>query len=281
MFTLGPNISLSLAQFMPKPSFFIDIDGVLYGGNTPVDEGPGVFRYLRRRGFPFLLVTNTSRMTPQQILQKLEGFGYEIALDDIFPVSLAASDFLRSKYGSAKCFLIGDENLAQVLTIGGHVVLHDERPADVVVIGQSQWANFGQIDIARRLVNSGADAVALHRDLTWPDGEVIRIALGPIVAALESVIDKPVTIIGKPEIGFFDAALRYSGFERQSTIMIGDSIQSDILGGMRSGMQTLLVRTGNSSDEKLPASCLTDLDSIASLPDWCESVFPESSLKGD
>lgn len=266
---------------MPKPSFFIDIDGVLYGGSAPVAKGPGVFRYLRRRGFPFLLVTNTSRMTRQQILEKLESFGYEIALEEIFPTSLAASNFLRTKYGSAKCFLIGDENLAQVLSDGGHIVLRDERPADAVVIGQTKWANFGQIDIARRLVNSGADAVALHRDLTWPDGEVIRIAVGPIVAALESVIDKPVTIIGKPEIGFFDAALRYSGFERQSTIMIGDSIQSDILGGIRSGLQTLLVRTGNSSDEKRPDGCSTDLDSIASLPDWCESVFPDSSLNGD
>ena len=70
------------------------------------------------------------------------------------------------------------------------------------MIGQSKWADFRQIDIARRLVVNGAEVVALHRDLTWPDGDVTRIALGPIVAAMESVIDGPVTVIGKPEKKF-------------------------------------------------------------------------------
>ena len=264
-----------MSRFLSRPSFFIDIDGVLYGGNAPVSQGPGVLSYLRSRGFPFLLVTNTSRMSASQIGDKLTGLGYEVDSDEILPVSVAAAEYLCQQYGSARCFLIGDESLELLLVEKGHIVSRKEEAADVVVIGQCLWADFGEIDIARRLVEQGAQVLALHRDATWPDGKVIRIGLGPIVAAMESVIEGSVTIIGKPQRAIFDAALARTGFAREDTVMIGDSIASDIVGAIDAGLHSLLVRTGNSATDPLPAGCDGELASIADLPQWCDARFPD------
>ncbi len=264
-----------MPRFLQRPSFFIDIDGVLYGGSAPVAHGPGVLSYLRSRDFRFLLVTNTSRMSASQIGDKLAALGYEIDPGEILPVSVAAAEYLSQEYGSARCFLIGDESLEQLLVEKGHSVSREEEPADAVVIGQCLWADFGEIDIARRLVEQGAQVVALHRDATWPDGDVIRIGLGPVVAAMESVIKGSVTIIGKPQRAFFDAALAHSGFAREHTVMIGDSIASDIVGAIDAGLRSLLVRTGNSATDPLPAGCDGELPSIADLPQWCDTRFPD------
>ena len=253
-----------------SPSFFIDIDGVLYGGGVPTEKGPQVLEYLRERNFKFLLVTNTSRMTRAQIATKLFNLGYQVQEEEIFPTSIAAAEYLRKRFKKADCFVIGDNSLRDVLEEHCHRTFVEEAPADAIVIGQSKWADFHQIDIARRLVVNGAEVVALHRDLTWPDGNVIRIALGPIVAAIESVIDQPVTIIGKPEKKFFTAALKHARFQREHTIMIGDSVHSDIKGAIDSELKSLLVRTGNGINECIPADCCGELATIADLPDWCE-----------
>ena len=258
-----------------SPSFFIDIDGVLYGGGVPTEKGPQVLEYLRERNFKFLLVTNTSRMTRAQIATKLFNLGYQVQEEEIFPTSIAAAEYLRKRFKKADCFVIGDNSLRDVLEEQGHRTFVEEAPADAIVIGQSKWADFHQIDIARRLVVNGAEVVALHRDLTWPDGNIIRIALGPIVAAIESVIDQPVTIIGKPEKKFFTAALKHARFQREHTIMIGDSVHSDIKGAIDSELKSLLVRTGNGINECIPADCCGELATIADLPDWCEKNLPK------
>ena len=221
------------------------------------------------------MVTNTSRMSPIQIGEKLSKFGYQVGPGEILPVSVAAAEYLSQKYGNARCFLIGDESLGHLLEERGHIVSRREETADAVVIGQCFWADFGEIDIARRLVEQGAQVVALHRDATWPDGNVIRIGLGPIVAAMESVIQKPATIIGKPQRAFFDAALARTGFVREDTVMIGDSIASDISGAISAGLRSLLVRTGNSANDPVPAGCDGALNSIADLPQWCDTQFPD------
>ena len=222
-----------------SPSFFIDIDGVLYGGGVPTEKGPQVLEYLRERNFKFLLVTNTSRMTRAQIATKLFNLGYQVQEEEIFPTSIAAAEYLRKRFKKADCFVIGDNSLRDVLEEHGHRTFVEEAPADAIVIGQSKWADFHQIDIARRLVVNGAEVVALHRDLTWPDGNIIRIALGPIVAAIESVIDQP------------------------------------IKGAIDSELKSLLVRTGNGINECIPADCCGELATIADLPDWCEKNLPK------
>ena len=211
-------------------------------------------------------------MSASDIETKLNNIGYEINSQEIFPVSQATVEYVNSQYSHAHCFLIGDENLDSLFQNNGHTVTRSEEPVDVVIIGQAQWAHFGEIDIARRLVETGAEPVAMHKDPTWPDGGITRIGLGPIVAALQSAIAKKITLIGKPELTFFETALERSGYSSSNTIMIGDSPLTDIAGAMNAGLKTLQVRTGNGSDNS-PKGCDWILDSIGDLPQWYKSNF--------
>ena len=211
-------------------------------------------------------------MSASDIEYKLNGMGYKINSQDIFPVSQATVEYVNSKYSNAHCFLIGDENLDSLFQSYGHTVTRIEEPVDAVIIGQAQWAHFGEIDIARRLVEAGAEPVAMHKDPTWPDGGITRIGLGPIVAALESAITGDITLIGKPETTFFETALARAGYPRSNTIMIGDSPLTDIGGAMSAGLKTLQVRTGNGTSAS-PKGCDWILDSIADLPQWYRSNF--------
>ena len=150
-------------------------------------------------------------MSASDIEYKLNDMGYKISSQEIFPVSQATVEYVNSRYRHAHCFLIGDENLDSLFQSYGHTVTRSEEPVDLVIIGQVQWAHFGEIDIARRLVEAGAEPVAMHKDSTWPDGGITRIGLGPIVAALQSSITRKVTLIGKPETTFFGTALARAG----------------------------------------------------------------------
>ena len=257
---------------MPQPDFFIDIDGVLCDGPNLIKSGPEALAFLRSQGSRFLLVTNTTRMSASDIEYKLNNIGYKISSEEIFPVSQATVEYVNSRYGHAHCFLIGDENLDSLFQRHGHTVTRSEEPVDVIIIGQAQWAHFGEIDIARRLVEAGAEPVAMHKDPTWPDGGITRIGLGPIVAALQSAISREITLIGKPETAFFETALTRAGYPRSNTIMIGDSPETDIAGAKNAGLRTLQVRTGNGSGTS-PNNCDWILDSIADLPHWYRSNF--------
>tara|TARA_Y100000588_G_scaffold32559_1_gene31844 strand:+ start:2743 stop:3522 length:780 start_codon:yes stop_codon:yes gene_type:complete len=257
---------------VPQPDFFIDIDGVLCDGPNLIKGGPESLSFLRSQSSRYLLVTNTTRMSASDIQYKLNGIGYKISSEEIFPVSQATVEYVNSRYSHAHCFLIGDENLDSLFQSHGHTVTRSDEPVDLVIIGHVEWAHFGEIDIARRLVEAGAEPVAMHKDPTWPDGGITRIGLGPIVAALQSAIARKITLIGKPETTFFETALARAGYPRSNTIMIGDSPQTDIAGAAGAGLRTLQVRTGNGVSSSLNG-CDWLLDSIADLPQWYRSNF--------
>ena len=96
--------------------------------------------------------------------------GYQVSTSEILAVSQAAVEYVSAHYGRAHCFVIGDTNLDRLFADHGHTVTREETPVDAVVIGQTKWAHFGEIDIARRLVEDGAEPIAMHKDPTWPDG---------------------------------------------------------------------------------------------------------------
>ena len=233
-----------------------------------ITGGPEALEFLRSKAAQFCLVTNTSRMSIMDIERHLKGLGYCISRNEIIAVPEIAVEYLADRYGTARCFIIGDRSLDAWFTQYGHYATREEESVDAVVIGLSRWANFGEIDIARRLVEEGAEPVALNRDPTCPDGSVLRIGAGPVVAALESVISCPVTLVGKPSAEFFGAALRRTGYRQEDTIMIGDSLKVDIVGAAGAGLRTILVRSGASSNEPLRPECDWELSSIAELPTW-------------
>lgn len=252
-------------------SFFIDIDGVLYDGHEAIPGGAEAIRYLQGQGIEFLLVTNTSRISAQQICSRLQQLDYPVSHHDIFAVPQIAVDYVTRRYGSASCFLITDTSVEQMFADAGHLVTREEKPVDVVILSTIEWPHFGEIDIAARLVRGGAEPIAMHRDKFYPDGGVARLGLGAVVAALESVIERPVTVIGKPNPEFFRVSLDHAGFEIGNTIMIGDTPEVDISGATLAGLRTIQVATGNGSQTTPGTEATWQIASIADLPEWCES----------
>ena len=231
--------------------------------------------FLRNQHAAFSLVTNTSRMSIKDIEKRLNAIGYDISRNEIITAPDVAEEYLSKRYGIARCFIIGDTSLDECFIRCGHRVTRREEPVDVVLIGLSCWPHFGEIDIARRLVENGAEPVALNRDPTCPDGDLLRIGAGAVVAALESVISCPITLIGKPSAQFYEAVMRRTGYRKEDTIMIGDSLDVDIMGAAAAGLRSILVRTGTSSAEPMSPECDWELSSIAELPRWyTENVRP-------
>jgi len=272
--------SREVGKALINSTFFIDIDGVLYDGPKAIRGGPEAIHFLRANGSPMLLVTNTSRRSVDDVLGRLRGLGYQFDREEIYTAPMAALEYLRDRYGSARLFVIGDDNMDALFAAAGHSVTRSEEPVDAVIIGASHWSDFGEIDIARRLVVLGAEPIAMNRDPLMPDGGVSRIGAGPVVAALESVIDRPITLIGKPNPRLFQLALAHSGFDPATTIMVGDTPEVDVVGALAAGLRTLLVASGNHEYGADTAGADWVIDSIADLPTWYQQVLlPQSGAE--
>lgn len=252
-------------------SFFIDIDGTVYDGESEIPGAAAALADLRARGLPFLLITNTSRMPMAAIMARLERMGVEVASHDVFAVPAAACDYMRRKIGR-RCFVIGASNIDAELGAAGFTVVRTEEPVDFVLISQYQWIDFGEIDIAHRLIRAGAKPVAMHQDMTYPDNGVLRASLGPVIAALETLTGVPVAVVGKPNPMFFELALARTGFRHDATVVIGDNLDSDIRGAINAGLRSIQVQTGTyrSATETADARPTWTLASLADLPQWLD-----------
>lgn len=250
-------------------SLLIDIDGTLYDGETVIEGAVEALTFLRERGIPFLLVTNTTRMAKSEIMARLTRLRIEVAEDEIFPVPAAACEYMKQRHGS-RCFVIGAPNIDVELETIGLTVVRTEEPVDFVVISQYKWIDFGEIDIAYRLIQRGAEPIAMHQDMTYPDNGVLRASLGPIVVGLEALTGVPATVVGKPNARFFQLALAHAGFKDATTVMIGDNLTSDIVGAANAGLRSIQVQTGayHSNDRDASVRPTWTLASIADLPNW-------------
>ena len=253
---------------MESPCFFIDIDGVLYDGQKPIPGGPAAIDFLRRKASPFLLVTNTTRSPVDSVESKLRLLGYAIPRDLIYTAPMATLEYLQAKWGQARLFMIADPSIDAQFEAAGHYLTRHEEPVDAVVIGTSRWPSFGDVDAAWRLIESGAEPIAMNRDLFFPDGGVKRIGAGAVVAALEAVVQRPATVIGKPNPNLFDLALAHAGFTREATIMIGDTPEVDVAGARAAGLRSILVKSGNHTFGEDTGGADWVIDSIDELPAW-------------
>jgi len=251
-----------------SPCFFIDIDGVLYDGEVLIPGGPAAIDFLRCNANPFLLVTNTTRSSVNLVESRLRRLGYAIPRELIYTAPMATLEYLQTKWGRARLFMIADTSIDAQFEAAGHYLTRREEPVDAVVIGTSRWPSFGDVDVAWRLIESGAEPIAMNRDLFFPDGGLQRVGAGAVVAALEAVAQRPMTVIGKPNPKLFDLALAHAGFAREATIMIGDTPEVDVTGARAAGLRSLLVRSGNHSAGEDTGGADWVIDSIDELPTW-------------
>jgi 4-nitrophenyl phosphatase len=237
----------------PITHLIIDMDGVLWRGEKPVRGLREFFAFLRRRDIGFVLATNNSSRTPEQYTAKLARFGVEVPIECILTSSQVAAAYLAGKAPpGARIYAIGEEGLEQALKQRGFV-LADEEVAHVVV-GWDRKLTWDKLATAALLIHEGAGFVGTNPDSNYP------IERGPVpgngaqLAALETTTGVAPAVTGKPERWMYEEALKRMGARPETTAVIGDRLDTDLAGGVRTGLTTVLVLSGIATEADLPAS---------------------------
>lgn len=236
-----------------------DMDGVLWRGNQPMPGLVDFFAFLREWDIRFILATNNATRTAAQYAAKLTEYGVQVSEAEILPSCDVVSDYLVTVAPKgAHVFVVGEAALADSLTARGFVVSEDE--ADYVVAGLDRTATYAKMARATRFIRRGARFIGTNPDKSWPGEHEITPGAGAILAFIEAATDVKPFIVAKPEPVMFQQALARMGSRPEETIMIGDRLETDILGGQRAGLKTILVLSGIHQE--------ADIEKMGIRPDW-------------
>ncbi len=245
-----------------------DMDGVL------VHEGhalPGAAEFLgrlREKERPFLVLTNNSIYTARDLRARLESSGLDVPEAAIWTSALATARFLADQMPGGKAYVIGEAGLTTALHEAGYVLT--ETAPDFVVLGETRTYSFEAITRAIRLIDAGARFIATNPDPTGPSNEGPLPACGAVAALITRATGRDPYIVGKPNPMMFRSALNAIDAHSETTAMIGDRMDTDVVAGMEAGLETFLVLTGSTSRSDItryPFRPSHVMDSIADLVD--------------
>jgi 4-nitrophenyl phosphatase len=235
-------------------SLMIDLDGVLYRGDEAIVGAKEFIALLQRERVSFLLLTNNSTRTPGQYVAKLARMGIAIEESDVLTSAQATALYLeRIAPPGARVYAIGEEGLRAALREKYTVT---EEGTRFVVVGLDSELTYEKLKTATLLIRSGARFIATNPDKTLPTEEGLIPGNGAIVAALEAATGVAPFVVGKPEPAIFDLALAKMGVGKEGAAVIGDRLGTDILGGRRAGLITILVLSGATSRQELENSSI-------------------------
>jgi 5'-nucleotidase len=247
-------------------AYLMDMDGVLVRGAQLISGADGFIARLRAREIPFLVLTNNSLYTPRDLQLRLERIGLRVRAEDLFTSALATAQFLHDQLPSGTAYVVGEAGLTTALHEVGYV-LTDVRP-DYVVLGETVSYSYQRLMVATQLVAAGARFIATNPDVNGPSEQGLVPATGAVAALIATATGVQPYFVGKPNPFMMRAALRRLGAHSESSIMIGDRMDTDIVAGAEAGMRTILVLTGVTTREQVsrfPYQPTTILDSVADL----------------
>lgn len=253
-------------------AYLLDLDGTLYVGDSAVPGAVDAVARLRTRNVPFRLVTNTTTRSRRMLVERLAGYGFTVAPEEIMTATLAGAALLRERGCTRVAPFVPPgalEDLAS-LTLAGGTSGRPQGPADAVVLGDlgQRWT-YELLQEAFDLVMGGAAIVALSRDRYFRQGDRLVLDAGPFVAGIEFATGRTAEVTGKPSPAFFGAAAGTLGLDATPSLaMVGDDLWSDVEGAQRAGLQGWLVRTGKFREDELRAGSIVPdriLGSVAEL----------------
>jgi NagD protein len=227
---------------MQPKNYLIDMDGVLISGRTII---PGADRFIERLGArqaKYLVLTNTPIYTPRDLAHRLQTMGLDIPAERVFTSAMATANFLQSQRPNGTAFVVGESGLTEAIHSIGYVIT--DRDPDYVVLGETDSYNLALIAKAIRLVAGGARFIATNPDPSGPSEEGLVPACGAMAALIEKASGVSPFFVGKPNPLMMRTALNYLGVHSENTVMVGDRMDTDIVAGVQSGMETILVLTG-------------------------------------
>ena len=250
----------------PVETWLTDMDGVLVHEGQPVPGAPDFVNKLRTSGRPFLILTNNSIYTARDLQARLRRLGFDVPEAAIWTSALATAEFLNGQRPGGTAYVIGEAGLTTALHEVGYI-LSDHDP-DYVVLGETRTYSFEAITSAIRLINDGARFICTNPDPTGPSSEGALPAAGSVAALISKATGVEPYFIGKPNPMMMRSALNTIDAHSETTAMIGDRMDTDVLCGLEAGLQTILVLTGISTraeSERYPYRPSRVVDSVADL----------------
>lgn len=229
--------------------YLIDMDGVIYRGNQLI---PGAERFigeLQEADVPFLFLTNNSQRTRRDVAVKLQRLGIKAEEWNVFTCAMATARFMAQQKPNGTAYVIGEGGLLNALHMNGYSVV--DKDPDYVVIGEGRTFNAETVEAALGMILGGAKLIATNLDPNCPTQSGTRPGCGALVAMLEAASGKKALGVGKPSPIMMQMARRELGLESSRTIMIGDTMETDIIGGVQLGYKTVLVLSGGTRRDDL------------------------------
>ncbi|MBD7957541.1 HAD family hydrolase [Microbacterium sp. Sa4CUA7] len=255
-----------------------DMDGVLVHENRPIPGAAELLAQWRDTGTPFLVLTNNPIFTPRDLSARLRASGLDVPEERIFTSAMATADFLHSQLPGGTAFVIGEAGLTTALHEAGYIMT--ETQPDYVVVGETRQYSFEAITKAIRFINNGARFIITNPDSTGPTPHGVVPATGAFAALITKATGREPYVVGKPNPMMFRSALNRIGAHSESTGMIGDRMDTDVVAAIEAGLHSVLVLTGisdRSEIERHPFRPDEILDSVADLvsAEPIETELPE------
>jgi 4-nitrophenyl phosphatase len=265
-----------MEPFTNIQALIIDMDGVLWHGDQPMPGLTDFFQTLRDQQIRFILATNNASLTQEQYVSKLAKMGVEVSHDEILTSSMATALYLSQHHNpiESRVFVIGEDGAKQPLLDHGFTLtdlyeLNDDKDnpnmgAHIVVCGKDSTLTWDKLATATLNIRAGAQFIGTNADTTLPTERGLTHGNGAILAALQAATGVEPIIIGKPEPIIYQQALALLGVDPALTVAIGDRLETDILGAVRTGIRSLMVLSGVSTEEDFKT---TDYQPTWVMPD--------------
>lgn len=227
----------------PYKGYLIDLDGTIYKGTEPLQEGIAFIKALQNKNIPFLFVTNNATKTPEMTCEQLAKMGITVTPQNVYTSALAALDYLLEHHSNQSGLVIGEPSLHQLIYENGFQK-NDAITADFVLQALDKQVIYDKLKIASLAIQNGAKYIVTNRDEQYPLEYGFIPGSGAITALLVAATRIEPVVIGKPSHYIMDGALKRLGMHKSDVIMVGDNYNTDILAGLNNGIDTLLTLTG-------------------------------------
>ena len=261
-------------------AMIIDLDGVLWRGDTPLPGVADLFNLLHRKPIQYILATNNATVDPKSVCNRLDMIGITVEPSRILTSSQVSARFLQQQLPQGSLvYTIGELPLRTALTQAGFILTDVADGVQAVVVGLDRQLSWNTLTEATLAIQAGAIFIGTNPDVSFPMERGQEPGVGAILAALKAATGVQPSIVGKPEPHLFLQALKCLGTEPKRTLSIGDRLETDILGGQQSGMLTCLVLTGLTQRQDLIDSPIQPDYVFEGLPQLYQALTDEELLE--
>ena len=234
-------------SILDKKGFICDMDGVIYHGNNILPGVKEFVEWLQKENKSFLFLTNSSERSPRELRQKLLRMGLDVGEEHFYTSALATAAFIKSQNPTATAYIIGEAGLINALYDAG-ITMNDVNP-DYVIMGETRNYNYASIEKAVGLIFNGAKLIGTNSDLTGPSERGIVPACRALISPIELTIGANAYYLGKPNPLMMKTGLKMLGVSVDEAVIVGDRMDTDIISGIESEIETALVLSGVTTPE--------------------------------